>query len=379
MNRILSLFTFLLATVLSQASAQKAACTGIQPAVRTVLDTFYVRAGAVADTGTFIKVWTDSLRVRCTFPKVGPVRVDTLRLTKTDTLNIFHFDTVTVVRVDTVRVPSVPPAPAPPPPPPPPPPPGPPPAAGSARAQCTNEPTGTSWRSERGFDAKKESTWSDRGDPTFSIVQDATAPFSPPNVGQAAYPTGFPAGTGPVATWVIPPTGLRTLYVCFWLKYSPNWVGHVSGTNKILFFSTGANVSGVSNTSRVFAAARGAGSGVLQAEVDFQGMVTGAGHPVSWNGNPNVAPATLTRGSWAKWEVLLVENTPGQFDGQATWWLNGTLVGDYRNVGFTLTSETGAFNTWQQLNWNSTYGGSGGTVASDQFLWLDHLYVSGKP
>ena len=119
----------------------------------------------------------------------------------------------------------------------------------------------------------------------------------------------------------------------------------------------------------------------MGVEIDFQGIDTSGGHPISWNGYPNqnAGSAVVTRGQWAKWEIVLVANTPGQFDGKADWWLNGVKVGSYSNVGYTRATETGAPNTWHEVNWNPTWGGAGISPPQDQFMWFDHIYLSGKP
>jgi len=234
--------------------------------------------------------------------------------------------------------------------------------------------------SERGFDATVENHWTDRGDRNFSIVQDPTAPISPPNVGQARYPAGFPSGSGPVMTALALPDGIRTLYVCYWTKVSSNWTATAQVTKDVFFHIGGGNGSSV---GRVYSGLRGA-SASMSAEIDFQGMgmFDNSSHErqVSWNGyaNLNRAASILTRGSWAKWEILLKANTPGQYDGEADWWLNGVWVGHYTKIGYSGPSETGRFNSWLKVVWNPTWGGSGRPVLADQYMWKDHIYVSGK-
>ncbi|HEV8197482.1 MAG TPA: hypothetical protein VGP87_12630 [Gemmatimonadales bacterium] len=263
---------------------------------------------------------------------------------------------------------------------PPPPPAGPLPPPPPPPNQCSNEPSGLTWSNERAFDAKVENGWADRGDRSFSIVVDSSAPHSPPNVGQAKYYVGLPSGSGPIATWINPPPGLRTLYACYWIKMSPNWTA-TSQATKSIFFHIGTPGS----TGRVYSAIRG--TPTMAAEIDFQAMGTRINAPgptqqqISWNGYPNQNPgsATVTRGQWVKWEILLTANTPGQYDGTAEWWLNGVKVGSYSKIGYSGPAETGSSNTWREVNWNPTWGGGGSTPPQEQYMWFDHIYLSGKP
>jgi hypothetical protein len=31
------------------------------------------------------------------------------------------------------------------------------------------------------------------------------------------------------------------------------------------------------------------------------------------------------------------------------------------------------------LEWNPTWGGLGGSITATQYMWMDHIYISGKP
>lgn len=267
------------------------------------------------------------------------------------------------------------PPPSPPPPPALPPPPLPPPAP----SDCGNEPAGMTWNNERAFDSKVENGWTNRGDPNFSIVSDSSAPRSAPNVGEAKYPAGFPSGRGPIATGINLPPNVRTLYVCYWIKMSPNWLATSQATKSVFFHIGGLGGSAV---GRVYSALRG--TTAMYSELDFQSLGTfdNASHErqISWNGSVNLngAFSLMTRGVWKKWEILLIANTPGQYDGEAHWWLDGTKIGQYQKIGFSGPAETGQYNQWLRVNWNPTWGGAGAAVLADQYMWIDHFYISGK-
>ena len=256
------------------------------------------------------------------------------------------------------------------PPPPPPPPPG---------ALYANEPAGVTKISQRDFNAKVENGWTDRGDVRFSIVQDPTAPVSASSVGEALFPTTMTGGTGPIQTTTLVNSGggKRTMYVAFWIKFSSNWYGHPSGVNKIFHIW-------INGGNKVYLTAQGIGNGQLAAEVHFQGLGlydnTTLPRSISWNGWPNLnsQSAVVSRGVWHKWELVLVANTPGQYDGEAHWWFDGVKVGQYTAIGYCSATQTGSANTWAIVDWNPTYGGVGFPPPNNQQMWMDRIYISGK-
>jgi len=247
---------------------------------------------------------------------------------------------------------------APPPPPPPPPPPS---SSGS------NEPAGFTLISERSFGAKVEHGWTDRGDANFTIEMSSTAPEGL-TIGQALYPAGFAGGSGPILTERAVPGGMHQLYLRIWVRFSPNWVGHSTGINKVIFFFIHGQPS-------VFLNAQGSGSGPLVPLILTQAApgLPAPNYPndrLPANVNPGV---TLNRGQWHKWEVLLVANTPGQFNGTARWWIDGVLVGNHTNVAF---SDAGQANTWELVRWNPTWGGAGGSVPANMTMQMDWVRIS---
>ena len=128
-----------------------------------------------------------------------------------------------------------------------------------------HEPPGFTLITDRPFDAKVEDGWTDRGDPWFSIVQDPSAPKSPPGVGQAMFPRGYEGGSGPILTAHRLGPGYRDLYLAMWIRFSSNWVGHRSGVNKILHIW-------IDGRNKLILMARGIGRGPLLATVGLQGL-----------------------------------------------------------------------------------------------------------
>ena len=241
-----------------------------------------------------------------------------------------------------------------------------------------NEPAGFEVITERAFShkAKDDKDRGPRGSEgwdgaefrtgNFSIVRDPTAPKSPPFVAQFRYPQGFRGGRSPGLAQVAFRRPVRDLYLSLWIKLSPNWEGHRSNTNKMFFLW-------VNGGNRVFVSAEGKGQNRLQPQIRLQGRDIPDQRPRL---PPNVQPgAEVRRGVWQRWELVVSPNTPGANDGRIRWWIDGQLVSDYRDVGFIRSGEG---VRWDQLQWSATWGGGGDSVPADQFIWWDHVYVSGR-
>ena len=232
------------------------------------------------------------------------------------------------------------------------------------------EPAGMTPITERPFSALNEAGWTDQASPYLTIVSDATAPKSPPGVIQMLFPAGFLDGSSPAVSEAVLGTRYRTIYVSFWMKYSSNWVGHDTGTNKILHFWVGG-------VNRIYNLVQGVGTGPLVASVDVQGVITGGQYDGGTNGKfaPNLGvPGIIPRGQWVHWEMVFTGNTAGNADGTIEWWLDGAKLGSYGGVQFVSGNAL-----WESMEWSPTWGGNSGIrVPADQYSWLDHIYISGK-
>ncbi len=232
---------------------------------------------------------------------------------------------------------------------------------------------------ERPFDVVAEDGWGVPGSPditNYSIVTDDRAPKSGPQVGAIRFPAGFGGGTSPALSEKSLGSVAGTLYVSMWVKLSSNWVGHPTGTNKVLHFW-------VADANRVFAYIDGSGSNTLHPYIGLQAIATpfndGAGETsTSVNLRPNLPGHTgtqIVRGQWYHWEILLNVNTNGAANGTADWWIDGLQVAHYAGIGYVSGSQSRYFNV---MRWDPTWGGLGGVVPADQYMYLDHIYVSGK-
>jgi len=236
-------------------------------------------------------------------------------------------------------------------------------------------PVGYTEITDRDFSSKAQSRddtagaqgWDPDGEfaaPLFTVISDASAPRSAPLVGQMRYSAGFAGGDEPALLDKRIDAGYASLYIDLWLKLSPNWYGHPTGVNKILFIWMAGN-------PKFVLSADGEAQGVLRPSIRIQDSPDGT--PVR---GPNVVPtAEVVRGAWQHWQLIVTANTPGIANGAARWWIDGRLASDYRNIDMAASAES---PTWQIFQWAPTWGGVGGVLANEQFMWWDHVYLSGK-
>lgn len=203
---------------------------------------------------------------------------------------------------------------------------------------------------------------------TFSITSDPSAPRSPSSVAQLVYPAGMPRDPNlsysPVTAWIPTPAGTHRVYVSIWLKISSNWRGHNSQANKLMEVF-------IANHPHCVLGLVGSGNAPLRPSIAINGG------PDSREGEylpSNVAPSvTFSRGDWHRLEMVITANTPGVGDGEATWWMDGQLLGDYRNVMWVGAAEA---NHWIQLELQPIWGGRNDQLVVTQYLWVDHIYAS---
>jgi hypothetical protein len=240
------------------------------------------------------------------------------------------------------------------------------PTPASGTANYPNEPQGWTGLADRGFGSATEDGWSMTSWSRFKVASDASAPLSGPSVGRAVYPAGFAGGKEPVVVTKVLSGGHEQIYISFWMKLSPNFVGHPSsGVNKILHFW-------VNGINRVALSAQGRNHDALEPQVRLQQI---NGPDAFVNLRPNQGSGLrLERNTWYRWEVRLRTNTNGQANGVIEWWVNGVKLGSYTNVNFV---PAGARRAWEQVQWGPTWGGMGDTVPADQWMDMDHIHVSG--
>ncbi len=183
-------------------------------------------------------------------------------------------------------------------------------------------------------------------------------------VAEARFPRGWEGGYAPV--WInrdIDDAQLTRVYLSFRLRISENWQGHPVNDKILYVWTHGKPV--------VFPVYVGGGSYPLRTEVRIQDVPDGGR-----NLRANAGPDPIERGRWHRWEVLLVANTGGRFDGEVHWWIDGSKAGQYRDLRFGMSDQS---KIWELVSWRPIWGGAGGVVREDQYMWIDDLYVSGAP
>lgn len=233
-----------------------------------------------------------------------------------------------------------------------------------APADRAHEPHGFVRITERGFDAFQEDGWLWGGRPAlYSTVTVPTAPRSAEHVGRQTFPTGFAGGSSPVVLERGFP-GTRDIYVTFWFRVSDAWQGHPVYNNVIRLWIAGQ--------PRFYWGFHGADDQPLRPRAAIQATPTPP-DGARWF-DPNVMSAAVVRGQWHRVELVIRTNSAGNADGQYHCWLDGVKVAEYRDV---LYVGPGEGREWIGIQWAPSWGGLGGTVAHEQWMDMDHLYVSG--
>jgi uncharacterized protein YjdB len=278
----------------------------------------------------------------------------------------------------TISAPSAPPAPQPQPQPQPQPPSNP--GGGTTPSlDLSRQPSGMTLLADRAFSSRATSPndyagaegWSpdlESRSQYITIVKDATAPYDG-TVWQLTYPVGKPTNPAdsfsPVHAWMPLKSRPKTIYVSLWLKLSSDWLQHPGRETKLV-------EAFIANEARMVLSLTGSGSGPITPVVRVNG---GPDPHAGGYLQQNVRPGIFSRGEWHRYEAVLTANTPGVADGGARWWLDGVELGNYSNVMWTAAGES---SNWSQLDFNPIWGGRNGQLTQTQYMWVDHLYASGK-
>jgi len=190
-------------------------------------------------------------------------------------------------------------------------------------------------------------------------VPDGTAP-RPGNVLEMRYPVGFAGSVGPASEWR-PVPNLRRIFLGFWWKASNPWQGHSSNVNKILFAFPS------SGFGDIYLAMYGTPGGPYELRVlpQFPGITS------RWL-VPNVTQVPVTLGTWHRIEWLMEYNTTtSPANGVVKWWMDGQLLGDYRNAEFPAAPMA-------EIKINPTWGGAGDIKTENDYYRYDDFHISGN-
>lgn len=198
--------------------------------------------------------------------------------------------------------------------------------------------------------------WNDKG---YGAIVDNPARIPGSSTFQVKYPNGFGAGSAP-ATQTYGLGNRKSIYVGLWWKANGNWQGHSSNVNKLQFLFA------KDGSGDMFLALYGtpAGPFELRTALQFPGADTRSWLP------PNAGQGIVTMGSWHRIEWLVEFNTATPNRSTVRFWLDGVLVGDYRDV----LLPAGGFTEYKL---SPTWGGMGGAKTQDDYFWFDHVNIRG--
>jgi hypothetical protein len=204
------------------------------------------------------------------------------------------------------------------------------------------------------WESGSKAAWTDENSGSLhTILTDASAAHS----GSRVLRVTFPAGTEPgyLQHWFMP--GYDSVFVRFWFKLDPSWVGNTklldlagnriddqwsaageggrcpTGTD---FFSTWL-VMPTSNSNDV--------PSLLRMYTYYPGMPKQPDGVTCWgsygltDGATYATPPALTRGVWHKAELWVKLNAIGQANGAEKYWLDGQLVGNWPNMVLRKTTD----------------------------------------
>jgi hypothetical protein len=241
----------------------------------------------------------------------------------------------------------------------------------ATNSEHPNEPAGFTQLLNHDFNTL--SNWSNTNNAWCDVAvdTDAAAPVSPSGVVKWTYPAGKGAGPFPQRNFFF--ANQRELYISATWKISSPWTKHPSGVDKMFFVGTNDNSPSLGNEV-VFgfigtnpSTARMLGS--IQGRTSPDGTTTGGYYSANINGT------NWSLGSYHTLEVHLVRNTLGQANGRMRWWVDGVEIGNHDQLVFA----DGVDAIFRSFRWQHYWGGdpASGTKAQDDFVWDDHLYVSG--
>lgn len=222
-----------------------------------------------------------------------------------------------------------------------------------------NEPAGFRVLTETPLSALSGSGWQQvqrqttNGSGLF-LVDDPSAPLSPPSVLEFRYAPGFQGGSEPGVAFYAPPPAPE-VYLAFLWKPSNPWQNHqASGVNKLAFFFTPSN-------------------GPILIEMHAEGAQYFLHVVPEFSGDtrrltPNRAKTPITLGQWhlVEWYLKYGANRTGI----TRWALDGVPQGEYTDLG--TPTDAGVI----EVQLAPTWGGIGETKAELDTYRYDHARIS---
>jgi hypothetical protein len=192
------------------------------------------------------------------------------------------------------------------------------------------------------------------------------------------------AGVSPGAWWYwdafnANATVYREVYLSFWAKIPTADFENQAVYTKLIYFAHGGDGTGQKNND-VIALKNGTGSRAMMSSMEIVFSTSTADDRTGDNGSApryqNInTTKKFTTGAWHQVEVYAKVGTVDNYDGVKRVWIDGVLVTEYTNVKF-LDSRYNFVRGFYEAQWTPVWGGTGGTKTRDDFMLLDHVYVS---
>jgi hypothetical protein len=244
-------------------------------------------------------------------------------------------------------------------------------------AQWPNEPNPFTLINDWGHNSIVGNGWTDVYNTTgfqTTIVSDATAPLSPNNVLQQRFPAGLIGGNGGGGgNTLYFGTTYPNVYWGFWMKVPVGFQNHHVAT-KIGWLHT--RKGNTPSTNELFFGLVGSGSYYIDANyqnTDTDNSHMGGGVSGTIKINPSGGGGGITAGQWFRFETYFQPSTsPTSRNGVWKVWVDGvnTINVTNMNTQRILPDAVSHITIW---------GGTGGTMTNNNFLYWDHSRVSYSP
>lgn len=166
------------------------------------------------------------------------------------------------------------------------------------------------------------------------------------------------------------------IYVGHWFKFSPGFVFNPFST-KIDYMWVAQPQTATGALGSFTIREQGQGS-ILAIDVTIQGngQFVGIPHAVYTSGATRIVPGTWY---WLEFhtrmnDVLTANPTVVEVvpNGVLEVWINDVLQGSWTNLRWRDKQN----NTWAHFLHSPEWGGGGGTIPAEQYLWVDHTVMS---
>lgn len=225
-----------------------------------------------------------------------------------------------------------------------------------------NEPAGFTVTEETGWESDNLRAWYrvfESADKSINIATIGDSPIGESKALQIGFAAGHVGGGGTELRYDIAPQDQRNeIYVGYYVQVSPEWQGHESAINKMIYLHDG----GSSQFSAMWYEMFGAGDASLDLYVVNQ---SGSG-PEGMRENVN--EITFTRGKWHRVEIYQKQ---GASNGIVRVWVDGVQAIDRSDVGTRS-------RPIDNITISGIWGGVDDRKRHDDYMRFDRIRIS-KP